>query len=249
MLESKYDSLGQQEGVGLLLLLSSLDVRGTGKLTAAEEELFLEKAAEYLDDTIGYFNSASVVATLTMAIAVPTGLYGLGRFNPNDESLGSGAVQTFSSWASSDAFYPLHWVEGVLIALSIYNATRAICLCFALTEAASFCLPDVEWRLRFFLDKRRLNVEVWTNVFFSIVCLLFGLPFLAARVSPVASICAGLPALGLVRVFVFDMLRNVGTPMARIQHECARRNINPPRGVSHADGSAVVSARVRDDGP
>ena len=61
--------------------------------------------------------------------------------------------------------------------------------------AASFYLPDVDWRLRFFLDKRKLLADVWANVFFSIVYLLFGLPFVAVRVSPVASICAGLPAL------------------------------------------------------
>ena len=270
MFDPKYDGLGQQEGVGLLLLLGSLEAHGTGSLTAADEELFLQRAVAFMEDVVGYFNNAVVVATLSMAVAIPTGLYALtGGFDPDDPSISSGA---FSWWpSSSDALYALHWVEAVCIALSIYNSTRAICFCFALVPAASFYLPDVEWRLRFFLDHIRMNVEVptrlalltlscphcaphrhslrlssvqvWTNVFFSILFLLLALPFLAARVSPVFSLCAAFPFLALFKIFFKDMILGMGKPIARIQHGCARRLLTKPLSTAPR-GRPPESARL-----
>ena len=85
----------------------------------------------------------------------------------------------------------------------------------------SFYLPDVESRLRFFVQDHDKIQNVWAYTYGSVALLLLALPFLAARISPVASMCALIPAASAFTVFRHLMAG--GDRMANFQLDIARR--------------------------
>ena len=115
------------------------------------------------------------------------------------------------------------------MAISIYNATRAICLCFLLIPTFSWYLPDVESKLRYFHEHQVYVADVWPNAYGSIFFLILAMPFLAARVSPVAAIASALPVLGKFWIFRDAMVRGTGGPVASLQHDIARRLVSQHR--------------------
>ena len=96
----------------------------------------------------------------------------------------------------------------------------------------SIYLPDVESRLRYFMHHYSYVTYVWPYTYFSVGLLLLSLPFLAARISPVASMCAGIPAVSAVSVFKYTCVAQ-GDAIANFQLELAKRLLateDLPRG-------------------
>ena len=109
----------------------------------------------------------------------------------------------------------------ILSALSIYASFKAIAMCFVMIPSYSFYLPDVESRLRFFMQDHEKIQNVWVYTYWSVGLLLLSLPFLAARISPVASTCALIPAASAFSVFRALLFR--ADYMANFQLDVARR--------------------------
>ena len=122
-----------------------------------------------------------------------------------------------------------------MIALSVYASFKAIALCFVMIPSYSFYLPDVESRLRFFMQDHKEIQYVWAYTYGSVALLLLALPFLAARISPVASMCALIPAASAFTVFRY-LLTERADPMANFQLDIARRLL--------ADGGEVFRGEV-----
>ena len=120
-------------------------------------------------------------------------------------------------------------------ALSIYASFKAIAMCFVMIPSYSFYLPDVESRLRFFMQDHEKIQNVWVYTYWSVGLLLLSLPFLAARISPVASTCALIPAVSAFSVFRY-LLTERADPMANFQLDIARRLM--------ADGGEIFRGEV-----
>ena len=118
--------------------------------------------------------------------------------------------------------------------MTLFASFNAIASCFVMIPSYSFYLPDVESRLRFFVQDHDKIQNVWAYTYGSVALLLLSLPFLAARISPVASMCALIPAASAFTVF--RALLSRADYMANFQLDIARRLL--------ADGGEVFRGEV-----
>lgn len=231
-----YEPCGGQEGVGGLLRIAALDPTGSGQLTDAEADKFLAESSQLFEDIIHALNLSALVAALAFTVAVPLAvlnLDGLSTFDTADASLGGARSPTwYQRWHGARLLHASHWTGNILLALSIYCSFNAISTCFMLMPTYSIYLPDVESRLRYFMHHYSYVTYVWPYTYFSVGLLLLSLPFLAARISPVASMCAGIPAVSAVSVFKYTCVAQ-GDAIANFQLELAKRLLateDLPRG-------------------
>ena len=231
--------VGAHEGCGGLLRIAALDPTGSGQLTDEEAERFLAESSLLFEEMIHFLNLAALVAALAFTVAIPLAvlnLDGLSTFDAIDSSLGGAQSPAwYKLWHGPRALHAMHWVGNILSALSIYASFKAIAMCFVMIPSYSFYLPDVESRLRFFMQDHKEIQYVWAYTYGSVALLLLSLPFLAARISPVASMCALIPAASAFTVFRY-LLTERADPMANFQLDIARRLL--------ADGGEVFRGEV-----
>ena len=231
--------VGAHEGCGGLLRIAALDSTGSGQLTDAEADRFLAESGLLFEEMIHFLNLAALVAALAFTVAIPLAvlnLDGLSTFDAIDSSLGGAQSPAwYKLWHGPRALHAMHWVGNILSALSIYASFKAIAMCFVMIPSYSFYLPDVESRLRFFMQDHEKIQNVWVYTYWSVGLLLLSLPFLAARISPVASTCALIPAVSAFSVFRY-LLTERADPMANFQLDIARRLL--------ADGGEVFRGEV-----
>ena len=230
--------VGAHEGCGGLLRIAALDSTGSGQLTDAEADRFLAESGLLFEEMIHFLNLAALVAALAFTVAVPLAvlnLDGLSTFDAIDASLGGArSPGWYKVWHGTRLLHATHWAGHLLLALSVYAAFNAIALCFVMIPSYSFYLPDVESRLRFFVQDHDKIQNVWAYTYGSVALLLLSLPFLAARISPVASMCALIPAASAFTVFRHLLSR--ADHMANFQLDIARRLL--------ADGGEVSRGEV-----
>ena len=230
--------VGAHEGCGGLLRIAALDANGSGQLTEAEADRFLWESSQLFEELIHFLNLAALVAALAFTVAVPLAvlnLDGLSTFDAIDPSLGGAqSLGWYKRWRGPRLLHAMHWTGNGLIALSVYASFKAIALCFVMIPSYSFYLPDVESRLRFFMQDHKEIQYVWAYTYGSVALLLLALPFLAARISPVASMCALIPAASAFTVF--RALLSRADYMANFQLDIARRLL--------ADGGEVFRGEV-----
>ena len=236
--DNLYDGVGAHEGCGGLLRIAALDPTGSGQLTEAEADRFLWESSQLFEELIHFLNLAALVAALAFTVAVPLAvlnLDGLSTFDAIDSSLGGAQSPAwYKLWHGPRALHAMHWVGNILSALSIYASFKAIAMCFVMIPSYSFYLPDVESRLRFFMQDHKEIQYVWAYTYGSVALLLLSLPFLAARISPVASMCALIPAASAFSVFRALLFR--ADHMANFQLDIARRLM--------ADGGEIFRGEV-----
>ena len=220
-----FEKVGAHEGCGGLLRIAALDPTGSGQLTDAEADRFLAESSLLFEEIIHFLNLAALVAALAFTVAVPLAvlnLDGLSTFDAIDPSLGGAqSLGWYKRWKGPRALHIVHWAGHILLALSVYASFNAIALCFVMIPSYSFYLPDVESRLRSFTKHYDKLQYVWAYTYFSVGLLLVSLPFLAARISPVASTCALIPAASAFSVFRHLMAQ--GDVLANFQLDIARR--------------------------
>ena len=234
-----YEKVGAHEGCGGLLRIAVLDPTGSGQLTEAEADRFLWESSQLFEEIIHFLNLAALVAALAFTVAIPLAvlnLDALSTFDEIDASLGGArSPGWYKVWHGPRTLHAMHWVGNILSALSVYAAFKAIALCFVMIPSYSFYLPDVESRLRFFMQDHEKIQNVWVYTYWSVGFLLLSLPFLAARISPVASMCALIPAASAFTVFR-QLVTSRADPMANLQLDIARRLL--------ADGGEVFRGEV-----
>ena len=230
--------VGAHEGCGGLLRIAALDSTGSGQLTDAEADRFLAESGLLFEEMIHFLNLAALVAALAFTVAIPLAvlnLDGLSTFDAIDASLGGArSPGWYKVWHGARLLHAAHWAGNILIALSVYASFNAIAICFVMIPSYSFYLPDVESRLRCFTKEYDKIQYVWVYTYFSVALLLLSLPFLAARISPVASTCALIPAASAFTVF--RHLVAGGDRMANFQLDIARRLL--------ADGGEIFRGEV-----
>ena len=233
-----YEGVGAHEGCGGLLRIAALDPTGSGQLTDEEADRFLAESSLLFEEMIHFLNLAALVAALAFTVAIPLAvlnLDGLSPFDAIDPSLGGAqSLDWYKRWRGPRLLHAMHWTGNGLIALSVYASFKAIALCFVMIPSYSFYLPDVESRLRFFMQDHKEIQYVWAYTYGSVALLLLSLPFLAARISPVASMCALIPAASAFTVFRHLLSR--ADHMANFQLDIARRLL--------ADGGEVFRGEV-----
>ena len=220
-----FEKVGAHEGCGGLLRIAALDPSGSGQLTDEEASRFLAESSLLFEEMIHFLNLAALVAALAFTVAVPLAvlnLDGLSTFEAIDASLGGArSPGWYKVWHGARLLHAAHWVGNILIALSVYLSFNAIARCFVMIPSYSFYLPDVESRLRFFTKEYDKIQYVWAYTYFSVALLLLALPFLAARISPVASTCALIPAASAFTVARHTLAQ--GDVIANFQLDVARR--------------------------
>ena len=230
--------VGAHEGCGGLLRIAALDPTGAGQLTDEEADRFLSESSLLFEEICHFMNIAALVSALAFTVAVPLAvlnLDGLSTFDAIDASLGGAqSPGWYKVWHRARLLHATHWAGQLLLALSVYAAFNAIALCFVMIPSYSFYLPDVESRLRFFMQDHKEIQYVWAYTYGSVALLLLSLPFLAARISPVASMCALIPAASAFSVF--RALLSRADHMANFQLDIARRLL--------ADGGEVFRGEV-----
>ena len=230
--------VGAHEGCGGLLRIAALDSTGSGQVTDAEADRFLAESGLLFEEMIHFLNLAALVAALAFTVAIPLAvlnLDGLSTFEAIDASLGGArSPGWYKVWHGARLLHAAHWVGNILIALSVYLSFNAIARCFVMIPSYSFYLPDVESRLRFFTKEYDKIQYVWAYTYFSVALLLLALPFLAARISPVASTCALIPAASAFTVARHTLAQ--GDVIANFQLDVARRLL--------ADGGEVFRGEV-----
>ena len=230
--------VGAHEGCGGLLRIAALDPTGSGQLTGEEADRFLWESSQLFEELIHFLNLAALVAALAFTVAVPLAvlnLDGLSTFDAIDPSLGGAqSLGWYKRWRGPRLLHAMHWTGNGLIALSVYASFKAIALCFVMIPSYSFYLPDVESRLRFFMQDHKEIQYVWAYTYGSVALLLLALPFLAVRISPVASMCALIPAASAFSLFRHLLSR--ADHMANFQLDIARRLL--------ADGGEVFRGEV-----
>ena len=233
-----FEKVGAHEGVGGLLRIAALDPTGSGQLTDEVAESFLAESSLLFEEIIHFMNISALVSALAFTVAVPLAvlnLDGLSTFDAIDASLGGArSPGWYKVWHGTRLLHATHWAGHLLLALSVYAAFNAIALCFVMIPSYSFYLPDVESRLRFFVQDHDKIQNVWAYTYGSVALLLLSLPFLAARISPVASMCALIPAASAFTVFRHLLSR--ADHMANFQLDIARRLL--------ADGGEVFRGEV-----
>ena len=233
-----YEKVGAHEGCGGLLRIAALDPTGSGQLTDEAADRFLSESSLLFEEICHFMNIAALVSALAFTVAVPLAvlnLDGLSTFDAIDASLGGAqSPGWYKVWHRARLLHATHWAGHLLLALSVYAAFNAIALCFVMIPSYSFYLPDVESRLRFFVQDHDKIQNVWAYTYGSVALLLLSLPFLAARISPVASMCALIPAASAFTVF--RALLSRADYMANFQLDIARRLM--------ADGGEVFRGEV-----
>ena len=233
-----FEGVGAHEGVGGLLRIAVLDPSGSGQLTDEEADRFLAESSLLFEEICHFMNIAALVSALAFTVAVPLAvlnLDGLSTFDAIDASLGGArSPGWYKVWHRARLLHATHWAGHLLLALSVYAAFNAIALCFVMIPSYSFYLPDVESRLRFFMQDHKEIQYVWAYTYGSVALLLLALPFLAARISPVASMCALIPAASAFSVFRALLFR--ADHMANFQLDIARRLM--------ADGGEIFRGEV-----
>ena len=240
-----YEKVGAHEGCGGLLRIAALDPTGSGQLTDEAADRFLSESSLLFEEICHFMNIAALVSALAFTVAVPLAvlnLDGLSTFDAIDASLGGAqSPGWYKVWHRARLLHATHWAGHLLLALSVYAAFNAIALCFVMIPSYSFYLPDVESRLRFFMQDHKEIQYVWAYTYGSVALLLLALPFLAARISPVASMCALIPAASAFSVFRALLFR--ADYMANFQLDVARRLMadGPSRGGGEIFRGEVVS--------
>ena len=221
VLEKTFDKLGSHEGVSILLRLAALDVKGTGRVTDEEEKVFNESTYELINSCLGFLSNAMVISTLVLSIAIPAALYGASIFVPGERSALPGAG--FSGWANNlDAIHVLHWVDCALLSISMSFAAWTLFQANNAYSALAVYMPDAESKMRMASHYENMLGYIWFGQLLCIMFVLLALPFLAARVSPAATIFASVPFLVMVLAFR-GVVQGSALEAARQQRELAAR--------------------------
>ena len=151
-----FEKVGAHEGCGGLLRIAALDPTGSGQLTDAEADRFLAESSLLFEEIIHFLNLAALVSALAFTVAVPLAvlnLDGLSTFDAIDASSAVPRVRVGTRFGTGRGYCTQLIGRGIFCyALSVYAAFNAIALCFVMIPSYSFYLPDVESRLRFFVQ-------------------------------------------------------------------------------------------------
>jgi hypothetical protein len=195
-----------------------------------------------------------VVSMLTLSVAIPFAFLSTSSFDPNDDALGGGGVLAFVGWSESrGAFYVLHWIDCICLSLCILCDGWTLFVSSNQCSGLTLYLPDAESKLEMIKSVATSFGDLWFGQFFAILFLLLSLPFLAARVSPPATICAVLPFVGVLKAFLGQFKRR-GRPgnahaYGVLQQQIARRIIAGCGELNQADAmdAATPKGAVEDD--
>ncbi|GMH95293.1 hypothetical protein TrST_g7367 [Triparma strigata] len=217
------NDLKQHEGVGVLLRMARVDPKSTGNISPAEEAEFLRSMMTLVDEILGFFSTAMIINTLTLAIGIPLTLHEITV--PSFESATLAGTEDSGGFAfylthfrDPTLMHVFHWIELLLLSVSIWKSSSGILSSFLLSATFSIYLPDQESKLRFVIKRRAELLKAFEGTMWSIITLLGALPFAAAKFSPVGCMVLGIPVIGVHVDFFRVLLPSVGTPVMVYQH-------------------------------
>ena len=243
-----HDKLGSHESIGLLLLLAKLEPENP---TDAQINDYLQASETGVCRVLEFISTCLVILTLCLSIEAPLMVYTLMTFDPADVSLGGCSKHTSGYWGGTDTcealpFYlrwtnpqvahGLHWAECVFMSLSLVYAFRGINLGFMLYSSFALYLPEMEDKLQFGLKTHRSLMWVWTSATMTLIWFALALPFLASRVSPVASMCSAV----LIVFFIVHFIKGImwyAMEAAKLQVDNAKRLLSEKKDTSRAEGA------------
>ena len=239
-----FTALGQHEGVGVRLHLARWDIHGSGSMSLEQEQAWFRESEEIIEHILSFLSNVMVVTTLCLAITIPLAVYVTETEISDNSSLES--EEWWGGWEKERVQRALHWAECSMLAVSIALASIALLNSFASGQAFSFYLPDTEAKMRFALPRAMVLSIIWQQCVFSVLFLLFALPFSASRVSPISAVTT---SVAVVVTFIFALWSMFahGGDCAAMQHEEGRRLLakaarGPPRGEGGGGGGGEAPA-------
>ena len=237
-----HSQLGSHESVGLLLMLAKLNPE---RPTKEEVEEYLREGQTGISQALDFVAMCLVILTLCMSIEAPMIVYALMAFDTADPSLGAGAVTLYGYWTQPSVAHALHWAECAFMALSLTYALRGIQLGFMLYSSLALYLPEMEDKLRFALEMHRTLMNMWVSGTCTMLWFFLALPFVAARVSPVASFCAVCPLAVFCMHFRFGLFP-IAMIGAKLQVDNAKRLLYAKKRPTSGPTSTPCIAFVRE---
>ncbi|GMI45982.1 hypothetical protein TrCOL_g5826 [Triparma columacea] len=219
-------SLGQHEGVGMLLRMGRLDTKNTGSITPEEEREFLRNMLSLADETLGFLSNCMIISTLTLGISIPLSIHEVTLINLESPTLGGSDEDTldfYEAWLNRPTImHAVHIVELILLSYSIWKSSCGILNSLLLYSTLSIYLPDVESKLRFMVLRRDMLLVAFELGLHALISFLCALPLCAAKFSPPASIILCLPFLGFIYYAETESLIKIGNPAMLYQHKLVR---------------------------
>ena len=222
-----FELLGTHDGVGVWLRIAHLDVKGTGRVTDNEAQAFYEDMDQFVDGILGFLTNCMVISTLVLSISIPLAVFGTSTFAPSSDQ--SALSDTFAGWAGNlRVLHVLHWIDSALLSSSLACATWTLFKSNNCYSSLALYMPDAESKMRMATYYTTTLGHIWFGQVFAIVFLLFALPFLAARVSPAATVCGSLPFVLFLYSFA-NAVKGETIVAGKLQQDYARRILKESR--------------------
>ena len=213
-------------------------------MSLEQEQAWFRESEEIMENILSFLSNVMVVTTLCLAITIPLAVYVTETEISDNSSLES--EEWWGGWELERVQRALHWAECSMLAVSIALAAIGLLNAFASSQAFSFYLPDTEAKMRFALPRAMVLSIIWQQCVFSVLFLLFALPFAASRVSPISAVTT---SVAVVVTFIFALWSMFahGGDCAAMQHEEGRRLLakaarGPPRGEGGGGGGEAPAA-------
>jgi hypothetical protein len=116
----------------------------------------------------------------------------------------------------------LHWIDCALLSISMSSAAWTLFQANNAYTALAVYMTDAESKMRMAIHYAKMLANIWFGQLFCIVFLMLAMPFLAARISPAATIFSSAPFVVMVLSFR-GAVRGSALEAAREQREIALR--------------------------
>ena len=204
-----YRKVGEHEGCGTLLLVAKVDLQGTGSVSKSEMQQLFRDVEMRAEQVLGFVTTVMIVCTLSLAVTVPLIIWPLStsdgvvdsktHLSPSLGGSWPGGADWYAAWLGSDALAVVHWVEVIMLVLSIYNALKGTLIGVVVYSNLAIYSPDTESKLYCMFDTYAYLSEIIYNALGTLTMLYFGITLLCARTCPLAclALVAGFVLMGV----------------------------------------------------
>lgn len=191
-MSSKFQDAGTHEGVGVLIVASKFDLFSDPQADDDEKNELLNEAKVLIENLLGFVSTASVVFTVVLSVDIPLVCINLMLFQPQSSSLGGdyggsgedddGTAYGFyrESSNNSDMLHVFHWLECILLFLSIFLSVRGIFSSFLGYGAFAIYMVTIPAKYRFLVKYHKFVGDIWGDVAGCLMCLATAIPFLCS---------------------------------------------------------------------
>ena len=225
------NAAGSLEGVGVLYVISHLEIfkqnydneDGIEKKRSAR----IRECEILLDNQLSWLSTAAVVCTVNLSISIALLVHVLTVFEATSQSLGGDGDERsggfYAGWRNNyNLLHAFHWLECIFLTLSLMSSVQSIMSAFNMYDGLSTICLDIVMKLDLLVHFESELTNIYTHTTLSTFSLVFAMPFMTGRVSPVACLCTGIGTIILLIRFFMSFSPGVDW-LGRKLHQKIRR--------------------------